>query len=167
MEIVYLSMGSNLGDRMKHLQTAISGLKTLGTIGSISSVYESASWGYDSKNNYLNCCVELSTTLSPQELLKETQNIEAQMGRIRTNEYTDREIDIDILLYGDLILNSDLLTLPHPHIEKRTFVLLPLNEIAPTFYHAKYFLTITQLLENHVSFESIEYYGSLTTSNIN
>lgn len=167
MEVAYLSLGSNLGNRMEHLQDAIQSVNSLGSVNHVSSVYESTSWGYDSHNNYLNCCLELLTLLSPQELLQETKKIEEQMGRTKSKEYTDRTIDIDILIYGSLLLDSEALTLPHPHIEKRKFVLLPLNEIAPTLFHNKHFLTIRQLLENCTSSESLQYYGSFNVSNIN
>lgn len=167
MEIVYLSLGSNLGNRMEHLQTAIKSINALGSVKSISSVYESTSWGYDSQNNYLNCCLKLLTALSPTELLQKTQEIEQLMGRIKTKEYTDRIIDVDILIYENSVLDSEILTLPHPHIEKRAFVLVPLNEIAPNLFHNKHFLTISQLLENCPSLESLQYYGSFKASNIN
>lgn len=163
----YLSLGSNLGNRMENLNSAVSALKLLGSINRISSVYESTSWGYDSQNNYLNCCLELLTAFSPPELLQKTKEIERAMGRIKTEEYTDRIIDLDILVYGDLILNSEELTLPHPHIETRAFVLVPLSEIASDLFHNKHFLTIGQLLENCPSSESLHYYGSFKASNIN
>lgn len=156
----YLSLGSNLGNRMENLNSAINALKPFGSINRISSVYESTSWGYASTNNYLNCCMELLTALSPIQLLEKTQEVEQLMGRVKTKEYTDRIIDIDILMHSDIVSDSTELTLPHPHIEKRGFVLLPLNEIASDLFHNKHFLTIRQLLENYSSPERIQYYGS-------
>lgn len=167
---VYFSLGSNLGNRMKNLEEAFNKLETtVGTIIQLSSAYESQSWGYESQNNYLNCCLKIRTNLNPFQVLEEAKKIEQAMGRIKTKEkeYTDRIIDIDILFYDDLNINEKSLTIPHPHLEKRKFVLLPLNEISPSLYHNKHFLTIKQLLNNQPYLESISYYGSFNIPNIN
>lgn len=147
--VVYLSLGTNLGDRKHNLATAIKVLaKEAGIITHISSIYESNAWGYRSDNNYYNCCIAITTNLSPHQLIQATEAIEQSMGRLKTTLYTDRIIDIDILFYDDLIINGATLTIPHPHIAERGFVLLPLKEIAPDLYHYKHFLTIDQLCSN-------------------
>lgn len=147
--LVYLSLGSNLGDREHNLSVAIQLLtKKAGAVTQLSSIYESDAWGYDSDNNYYNCCIAIATFISPHELLKVTEAIEKAMGREKTATYTDRVIDIDILFYDDLVIEEASLIIPHPQLEKRSFVLLPLNEISPDLYHYKHFLTIAQLCQN-------------------
>jgi len=133
----YLSLGSNLGDRPIHLQQALFALQNkAGTILRISNVYESEAFGFDS-GDFLNVCISLETTLSPQELLDTILAIETALGRVRTNStnYEARTIDIDILYYDYEIIETDTLVLPHPELQKRRFVLKPLAEIAPQFYH--------------------------------
>ncbi|MBX2949578.1 MAG: 2-amino-4-hydroxy-6-hydroxymethyldihydropteridine diphosphokinase [Crocinitomicaceae bacterium] len=147
--VAYLSLGTNLGNRKHNLSVAIKTLaKEAGSITQVSSIYESKAWGYSSANNYYNCCIAITTPLSPHKLLEITQTIEQSMGRIKTAEYADRVIDIDILFYDNLIINETALKIPHPHLEKRGFVLLPLQEIAPDLCHYKHFLTIAQLCSN-------------------
>jgi len=133
----YLSLGSNLGDRPIHLQQALFALQNkAGTILRISNVYESEAFGFDS-GDFLNVCISLETTLSPQELLDTILAIETALGRVRTNStnYEARTIDIDILYYDYEIIETDTLVLPHPELQKRRFVLKPLAEISPQFYH--------------------------------
>ncbi|MCO5258981.1 MAG: 2-amino-4-hydroxy-6-hydroxymethyldihydropteridine diphosphokinase [Crocinitomicaceae bacterium] len=126
---VYLSLGSNLGNRFGYLNKAIELINHHCTIIKKSSIYETVSWGYDSQNKYLNCCILVHTTQAPHELLETLKEIERTMGRVKTKVYSDRYIDIDILRYDDLVLNEVDLTLPHPHLFKRDFVLYPLGEI--------------------------------------
>jgi len=133
----YLSLGSNLGNRPYFLQKAVFMIgKSIGTITQLSSVYETPSWGFTSKD-FLNVCMEIATSLSPEDLLTSLLDIESQLGRERSSpgEYTDRTIDIDILYYNSLILKTDTLQLPHPELHTRRFVLGPLADIAPQFYH--------------------------------
>ena len=110
--------------------------RSVGTITQISSVYETPSWGFTS-NEFLNVCIEITTTLVPEDLLTSLLSIESKLGRQRSSpgEYKDRTIDIDILYYDDLILQTDSLQLPHPKMHTRRFVLKPLADIAPQFYH--------------------------------
>lgn len=131
---LYLSLGSNLGDRVYFLNKAIELLKeTFNTSVISSSIYESKSWGYESNSSYLNVCVKLEVSLSPIEILKKTQEIENKLGRKRdkSGKYIDRTIDIDILLYGNKQINTKKIKIPHPQICNRNFVLSPLLEIAP------------------------------------
>jgi len=132
--MIVLSLGTNLGNKPANLQTAIQYIaKNVGKVVAQSSVVETEPWGFVSENTFLNMVVQIETTLTPLEVLKETQTIEKLMGRIeKTHDaYQDRIIDIDIILYDDIILNTPELKLPHPHFLQRDFVLKPLCEIAP------------------------------------
>lgn len=133
----YLSLGSNLGNRPNNLQQALFLIqKKAGDITRISNVYEAASWGFDS-GDFLNACIELKTALKPAKLLETVLQVEKAMGRERneSSTYEARAIDIDILYYDFEILESATLTLPHPGLQNRRFVLKPLADIAPQFYH--------------------------------
>lgn len=135
----YLSLGSNLGDRHSLLLLAIDLLaRRVGRLVRASSIIETEPWGYDSPHSYLNAVVLLQTTLTPQQLLSTTQTIERELGRKQKTPansgdtlppYSDRPIDIDILLYGDLQLSTPDLTIPHPRMHQRDFVMRPLREI--------------------------------------
>ncbi len=131
--IAYLSLGSNLGDRHATMQSAILLLgKQAGTVDRVSSAIETEPWGFKSANKFLNMCVRIITTLSPEQLLATTKDIELQLGRTTKSvngQYHDRPIDIDILTYDDLHINTPSLTLPHPHMHERDFVMIPLREI--------------------------------------
>ena len=134
MSLIYLGLGTNLGDKVQNLNDAVMNLSLeVGDVLSLSSFHTSLSWGYDSENEFLNAVVLLETNLSPFELLDKTQQIERNMGRTSklTMDYEDRLIDIDILLYDNLIINQPTLKIPHYLMVKRNFVLIPLIEIAP------------------------------------
>lgn len=131
--IAYLSLGSNLGDRHATMQSAILLLDSqAGSVDRVSSAIETEPWGFKSANKFLNMCVRITTTLSPEQLLATTKDIELQLGRTTKSvngQYHDRPIDIDILTYDDLHINTPSLTLPHPHMHERDFVMIPLREI--------------------------------------
>ncbi len=131
--IAYLSLGSNLGDRHATMQSAILLLDSqAGSVDRVSSAIETEPWGFESANKFLNMCVRITTTLSPEQLLATTKDIELQLGRTTKSvngQYHDRPIDIDILTYDDLHINTPSLTLPHPHMHERDFVMIPLREI--------------------------------------
>jgi len=131
--ICYLSLGSNVGDRRQNLTKAIDMLAKLpnSRLTKISGFYETEPWGGVEQDPFLNNVVEMETALSPEQLLTECQNIENILGRVRTVRWGPRTIDIDILIYGDLKLSGARLTIPHPYLEVREFVLAPLREIAP------------------------------------
>ncbi|WP_336943048.1 2-amino-4-hydroxy-6-hydroxymethyldihydropteridine diphosphokinase [Staphylococcus hominis] len=128
----YLGLGSNIGDRKQQL------LKAIDLIGNIkgikvtkqSSIYETAPIGYTDQPNFLNLCLEIETELSPQQLLKHCLDIEQQLHRVREIRWGPRTLDIDILLYSDDIIETDNLSVPHPRMQERAFVLIPLNDIA-------------------------------------
>lgn len=133
MHTVYLSLGSNLGDKEQNLASAISEIaRRIGDITAQSAFLETEPWGFDSDNTFLNAAVCVETQLSPYELLHTTQQIERDLGRKQKSErgvYHDRIIDIDILLYDDLHIQTPELTIPHPLMQQRDFVLIPLKEI--------------------------------------
>jgi 2-amino-4-hydroxy-6-hydroxymethyldihydropteridine diphosphokinase len=135
--LLVLLLGSNLGDRSGNLKRARMQIaENIGPIDSVSSVYETAPWGYDSINGFLNQCLSLWSNKDPVKLLSQTQMIESEMGRkARGGEYTDRLIDIDILFYGNMILSRPDLQIPHDMIPHRRFTLVPLAEILPEFEH--------------------------------
>ena len=135
MHQVYLGLGTNLGDKEANLKVAIEEIrKRVGEITSLSAFHASEPWGFESENSFLNavCCVH--TDLSPMETLRTTQEIERSLGRLKKStggNYSDRVIDIDILLYDDLHIDTPELTIPHPLMWQRDFVMIPLREIAP------------------------------------
>lgn len=164
MAIVYLSLGSNLGDRVGYIQQATSLLGANQNINIIatSSFYESEPWQMNSENWFVNAVIQLSTTLAPEELLNETQKIEILLGRKRDTAkgYTDRTIDIDILFYDDLILNIERLTIPHRFFHKRAFLMVPMLEIAQDFVHPLFKKTVMQLYEELEAPEMVVLYGT-------
>lgn len=133
MHTVYLSLGSNLGDRKATMRRAIGLLnERAGSVDRQSSFIETEPWEFESTNKFLNMCVRLLTTLSPEQLLMATKQIERELGRTQKSvngQYHDRPIDIDILMYDDVHIDSNDLTLPHPHMQEREFVMKPLREI--------------------------------------
>ena len=133
MHTVYLSLGSNLGDRKATMRRAIGLLnERAGSVDRQSSFIETEPWGFESTNKFLNMCVRLLTTLSPEQLLMATKQIERELGRTQKSvngQYHDRPIDIDILMYDDVHRDSNHHTQPHPHMQEREFVMIPLREI--------------------------------------
>lgn len=149
MNLAYLSLGSNLGHREQHLQEAITLIQSqIGAAEQVSGIFESEPWGYSSENQFCNCCLSVWTNLDPFPLLEQVLGIEKQMGRERLGTgYSDRIIDIDLLLFGDIQMEHPRLTLPHPAFGNRRFVLVPLAEIAPELMHPVTGLSIVQMLE--------------------
>lgn len=137
IKTVFIGIGSNLGERMDNLDLAVSRIGgTTGIIEAKSSVYETEPWGFETENKFLNMVVKVNTNLETGQLLETLLGIEERMGRIRENkDYSSRIIDLDILFYGDLIIEESGLRIPHPHIHNRRFVLVPLAEIAPEYIH--------------------------------
>ncbi len=128
---VFLSLGSNIEPRDTHLQQARQALEKYAQITRVSSIYETDPWGYEAQERFLNQVVECRTSLSPGELLTALKEIEQGVGRTPTFRYGPREIDLDILLYGAQMVEEPALTIPHPRMAERAFVLVPLAELAP------------------------------------
>jgi 2-amino-4-hydroxy-6-hydroxymethyldihydropteridine diphosphokinase len=144
----YLLLGSNLGDRSKNLQRARQGIREkIGRVITSSSVYMTKPWGKTDQPDFLNQVLEVSTSMEPGDILAGILQIEMDMGRIRAQEWDQRLIDIDILFYGDEVMNHPSLQIPHPRIQERRFTLVPLNEIAPQLLHPVSGKSIRQLLD--------------------
>ena len=147
--LVYIGFGSNIGDRQAHIQNAIHALsKTEGiTLQKISSVYKTDPVGYETQAQFLNGVAAIQTNLPPLSLLHTLKNIETAIGRQHRIRWGPREIDLDILIYGDLCLQTEKLVIPHPEMHHRRFVLAPLAEIAPDLVHPVFQETIQTLVE--------------------
>lgn len=149
MHVAYIGFGSNIGDRLTHIQNAIHALsKTEGIIlQEISSVYKTDPVGYETQAHFLNGVAAIQTDLPPLSLLHALKDIETAIGRKHRIRWGPREIDLDILIYGDLCLQTEKLVIPHPEMHLRRFVLVPLAEIAPDLVHPVFQETVQTLLE--------------------
>jgi 2-amino-4-hydroxy-6-hydroxymethyldihydropteridine diphosphokinase len=145
--IAYLSLGSNIGDREAHLRDAIARLDACGRVRAVSSFYETEPVEFREQTWFLNCSVALETEVTPEEMITCLLGIEREMGRERIQKKGPRIIDIDILLFGDLVANAPDLTIPHPAMAARRFVLEPLAEIAPEVRHPVLKQTIQEMLD--------------------
>ncbi len=144
--LVYLSLGSNVGDRKAQLRDALASLGAAGKIVAVSSFYETEPVDFTRQPWFLNCAVALETRQTPRQLMASILGIEEKMGRRRVQKKGPRTIDIDILLFGETILDSPELTIPHPAMHQRRFVLEPLAELAPEVVHPVFQKTIRELL---------------------
>jgi len=165
---VYLSVGTNLGDRVQNLVRARRLIaESAGKITAISSEYETEPWGFRSSNRFLNQALAIETDLLPEEILDITKNIEKSLGRTEKTKtaYTDRIIDIDILLADDIVMLTDTLAIPHPAMHRRLFVLKPLCEIAPSKLHPVLNLTVRELLDRCIEHHApSRYFPSVQSS---
>ncbi len=149
MNLAYLSLGSNEGDRVLWLESAIKLMSAqCGSLVGRSSIYETKAWGITDQPDFLNMAVCVETVNTPEELLTIILDIETGMGRHRTVKWGPRIIDIDILFYNNAIVEKPNLTIPHPFMQERRFTLTPLAELAPDYVHPKLHKTINQLLAN-------------------
>jgi 2-amino-4-hydroxy-6-hydroxymethyldihydropteridine diphosphokinase len=146
MATAYIGLGSNLGDRMATLRMAIQRLETLGRIAGVSSLYETEPVGYLEQPSFLNAVIALDTALAPADLLAALLGIERDLGRMRSFPNAPRTLDLDLLLVDNAILDTPELTLPHPRLHERAFVLVPLEEIAPELVHPGSGKTMQELL---------------------
>ena len=159
MNIVYLQLGSNLGDREQLISHAIQEVvEHVGAVNSRSQIYESTPWRVDGQENYLNQIIEVRTFLSAEEILAVILTIENNLGRVRIEKWGERLIDIDVIFFNNDIIETADLCVPHKHMHERNFVLVPLNEIAPDFIHPKYNKTVCQLCDESKDTEKIVIY---------
>lgn len=154
----FLALGTNLGDRMSNLDEALARLPPAVKILKQSPIYETKPWGITDQPLFLNMVVQVETGLSPSKLLMHLKHIETEMGRTPTVRYGPRTIDMDILFYDDLILETRHLTIPHPRLHERAFVLVPLHDIAPDFIHPVLEKSIGTLM-NAIDLSGVKIYG--------
>jgi 2-amino-4-hydroxy-6-hydroxymethyldihydropteridine diphosphokinase len=156
--IIYLALGTNLGNRPGNLRAAIAALPPEVLVLESSPVYETPPWGVTDQPAFLNMVIKGETHLNPQKLLKHLKCLETRIGRLPSIRFGPRKIDIDVLFYDDLLLNTPELTLPHPSLHERAFVLVPLADLAPELVHPVLGKTIKQLLRE-VDTTGIKPYG--------
>jgi len=156
---IYLGLGSNLGQREANLRRAVQRLGGLVRLLRSSSIYETVPWGYSEQPNFLNCVLEAETALPPLQLLAVAQSLEDQIGREPSFRYGPRLIDLDILLYGDVITDLPDLQIPHLRMPQRAFVLVPLAELAPELVHPSLRLTIAELARQVDGKEGVKLWG--------
>jgi 2-amino-4-hydroxy-6-hydroxymethyldihydropteridine diphosphokinase len=148
MNVVYLLIGGNIGNRQENLRLARNKVDTLcDSILIQSAIYETAAWGNQNQPAFLNQVLKITTGLSAEELLDKLLRIEKELGRVRIEKYGPRIIDIDILFFNNSIIKLNNLVIPHPEMQNRRFALLPLNEIAPNFIHPVLHKPISELLK--------------------
>ncbi len=159
MNRLYLGLGSNLGDRRLNILQAVQQIESqIGTVISLSDFFETAPWGFASANSFLNAAACVDTSLAPLQVLDLTQAIERSLGRHHKSadgNYADRTIDIDILLFADRVIATDRLTVPHPLMQRRLFVLEPLAQIAPDAMHPLLGKTASLLLAQLLEAEKL------------
>ncbi len=168
MSVAFLSLGSNKGDRLSVIQQAVNFLSADNSIeiAAASSFYETEPWGKKNQNWFVNAVIAVRTELSPVELLRVCQDIEARLGRKRELEehWGERPIDIDILFYDNLIFSNEILTIPHKFVHKRAFALVPMLEIKANYVHPVLNKTISELHEELEDPEDVFLYGTITGS---
>ena len=151
MSGIYIALGSNLGDRQGNLQQALALLEQAGVkVRQVSHFFETKPYGVTDQPDFINGAARVETELEPEKLLQVLLGIERQMGRVRQRHWGERNIDLDLLLYDDVILQSKILTLPHPDMLNRDFVLIPLAEIAREVIHPVAQQTIGKLAEKYL-----------------
>jgi 2-amino-4-hydroxy-6-hydroxymethyldihydropteridine diphosphokinase len=156
--LVYLALGTNLGDRPGNLRDAVAALPPAVTVLASSPVYETQPWGVTDQPAFLNMVLHGKTRLAPLALLAHLKELEGKLGRLASVRYGPRKIDIDILFYSDLILDTPGLTIPHPGLHERAFVLVPLADLAPDLVHPVFGKTNRQLL-TEVDISGVKRYG--------
>ncbi|CAN5521915.1 2-amino-4-hydroxy-6-hydroxymethyldihydropteridinediphosphokinase [soil metagenome] len=150
MHIVLLGLGSNIGDRLFYINSAIEKITEIRSniLTTASAIYETEPWGVSEQELYLNCVIKIETELSPEELFVQIKLIETDLGRESTEKWSARKIDIDILFFDDIIFDDGKISIPHSKIQERNFVLIPLNEIDQNYIHPVFNKTIKELLED-------------------
>jgi 2-amino-4-hydroxy-6-hydroxymethyldihydropteridine diphosphokinase len=156
--IVYLALGTNLSDRPANLKSAVVALSPFIVVSQTSPIYETPPWGFTDQPAFLNMALKGETRLTPQELLDSLKRLEFALGRVPSPHWGPRKIDMDILFYDEIILASPRLTIPHPHLHERAFVLVPLADLAPELVHPVFGKTVRQLL-TVVDITGVKRYG--------
>ncbi len=165
MNHIFLSLGSNIGNRLMNLDNAVDILSSSGVHAvRLSNVYETSPWGFKASVNFLNQVMEAYTRFSPEKLYRLILKTETTLGRIRTDsaEYVSREIDIDILFFNDEVIENDHLSIPHPRLHERGFVLVPMMDLAPDHIHPVLNRTIKELHDLCPDTEEIALYEDFT-----
>lgn len=163
MADAYIGVGSNQGDRVECCNKAVTKLIKFAVIRSISSLYETEPVGVIDQPDFINCVVEIGTTLGPYELMSNLLDIENALGRKRLSDSHPRTIDLDLLFYEDLVIQDDQLTIPHPRAHLRRFVLEPLCEIAPDVIHPVLGVSVSKLLNELEDYKRVERLGDFST----
>lgn len=145
MDSVFLSFGSNLGFKRTNIRKALKAVGKIARVTRVSRMIRTRAYGKTDQPHFINCAALVETGLSPESLLKELNTIETELGRVRTEKWGPRKIDIDIIFYGDLVIDKPELTIPHPDMQNRNFVLEPLMELCPDFVHPLLKKSVKQL----------------------
>jgi 2-amino-4-hydroxy-6-hydroxymethyldihydropteridine diphosphokinase len=163
MPKVIIGVGSNLGDRVYNCIIALKEISAFAKIVTVSSAYETEPVGNEDQPDFINCAAEIETALPPLDLLKRVREVEEKLGRVRDTRWGQRTIDIDIIFYDDLTLDTADLKLPHPQAHLRRFVLEPVSEITPGKIHPGYGVTVRELCENLGDGKSVKKVGAPST----
>jgi 2-amino-4-hydroxy-6-hydroxymethyldihydropteridine diphosphokinase len=158
---IFVALGSNLGDRLANLRSAVGALPPQIAVLASSPVYETAPWGVVEQPVFLNMAVRAKTRLSPQDVLHFLKALEVRLGREPSIRWGPRRIDLDLLFYDTLVLDTPELVLPHPRLQERAFVLVPLSDLAPEFVHPQLGRSVQELLDS-IGEEGIVRYGTLS-----